>query len=253
MPLFSRQSGEGSPLVLLHGLFGSLENLGVLARPLSEHFCVHAVDLPNHGRSMHTASLSLSVLAETLAEWMDQQGLEKAHFVGHSLGGKAAMEFALRWPERVDSLSVLDIAPVPYSAHHDAVFKALHALDVTAVKTRQDADQQMQAYLEDASLRSFLLKNLQKDKEGKFHWRINLSVIARDYANILEGNRAGIYSGPVLFLKGETSPYILKEHQQAIHSCFPHAQFRIISGTGHWLHAEKPELVSKSLLKFLLP
>ncbi len=252
MNLFFKQAGEGKALLLLHGLFGSLENLGMIARPLSEKFQTYSLDLPNHGRSPHDDHISLESLADSVVTWMDQQKLENVSLVGHSLGGKTAMEIALAQPERIEKLAVIDIAPVAYQSNHDDVFAGLLAIDPEQLNSREEADEMLANYLHDSTLRSFLLKNLIRDQVGRFAWRMNLKVLHRDYMKILEANRDGNYDGPVLFLKGEHSNYIKDEYKPAVISRFPKAQMKIIQGTRHWLHAEKPEMVSRALSKFLL-
>ena len=173
--LHHQQSGTapGTPVIVLHGLFGSLENLGVITRQLSENFTVYSLDLSNHGRSAHTDAISLLSMAEDVVAWMATNALEQAHFLGHSLGGKISMEIALRYPDKVASLIVADIAPVAYTRRHDDVFAAFHAVDLQAIKTRMDADKMMRPYVDELSTRSFLLKNLERKDDGWF-WRINL-------------------------------------------------------------------------------
>lgn len=251
MSLNYKQAGEGEALLLIHGLFGSLENLGTLARSLSSHFCVYSLDLPNHGRSPHTASTSLPLLAEGVEKFMDELGLEKVNILGHSLGGKTAMEMAMRKPERIHKLVVLDIAPVQYSAHHDEVFAALHAIKPQALKTRQDAEAVFKQFLTEPALISFLMKNLQRDQQGHFSWRINLPVLYRDYDKILMGNSQGNFFGPVMFIKGEHSNYVQEAHRPEIQKRFSNVQLKVVAGTAHWLHAEKPTLVSNIALRFL--
>lgn len=251
MTLYSRQAGAGSPLVLLHGLFGSLENLGTLARSFSEKFCVYSVDLPNHGRSDHSDEISLPLLAEAVVAWMDANNIKQADFVGHSLGGKTAMEIALRWPQRVNKLVVMDIAPVQYHAHHDDVFAGLLAIDPPKLESRQQAEKILAEHVGEIATRSFLLKNLVRNDDGKFAWRMNLPVLYRDYDKLLMGNSEGKFHGPALFLRGELSDYVQEKHREEILKRFPNANSKTISGTQHWLHAEKPDLVSKAILRFL--
>ncbi len=248
--LYSRSQGQGEPVILLHGLFGSMENLGALARPLAEHFTVHSLDLPNHGRSPHTPSTDLASMAAAVAAWMDVQGVARAHIVGHSLGGKTAMELALMLPERISGLVVIDIAPVHYPPHHNEVFTGLAQVSPASLQQRSDAEALMAPYVPELAVRSFLLKNLVKEADG-FRWRMNLPVIARDYPFLIAGNRAGIYTGPVLFVKGGNSDYVTTAHKGEIISRFPAAQLKIVPDTGHWLHAEKPDLVSGLTLRFL--
>ncbi|HMU66376.1 MAG TPA: alpha/beta fold hydrolase [Cellvibrionaceae bacterium] len=248
--LYSRTQGQGEPVILLHGLFGSMENLGALARPLAEHFAVHSVDLPNHGRSPHTDSTDLPAMANAVAAWMDAQGIHKAHIIGHSLGGKTAMELALSQPARISGLVVIDIAPVHYPPHHNEVFKGLSQVNPAQIQQRGEAEALMLPFVPETAVRSFLLKNLVKEADG-FRWRMNLPVISRDYPALIAGNRAGVYTGPVLFVKGGNSDYVTSAHKSEIMARFPSAQLKIVPDTGHWLHAEKPDLVSGLTLRFL--
>ncbi|MFT5083417.1 MAG: esterase [Lentisphaeria bacterium] len=251
MSLHFKKSGSGDALVLIHGLFGSLENLGAIARLLSAHFTVYSVDLPNHGRSLHTETTSLESLSHLLLEWLDQQQLQKVHIFGHSLGGKVGMELALRHPERVDRLVVVDIAPVHYEPHHHEVFGGLLAIDPTVLASRAEADTTLKQHVDDMVIRSFLLKNLVKEPGGHFSWRMNLPVIHRGYAELVKGNHAeSSFHGDTLFLKGGNSDYIKEHFRDDILSRFPKAGLKVIANTGHWLHAEKPEIVAKITQKF---
>lgn len=242
--------GEGEPLVLVHGLFGSLENLGALARLLAENFRVYSIDLPNHGRSPHLEAFSLSDIAEQIHEWMVEQSIESADFVGHSLGGKAVMELAMTKPSLVRSCAVMDIAPVIYNNRHEAVFEGLLAIDPSALKLRSEADEQLKAYVPELAVRNFLLKNLSKKVDGGFEWRMNLAAIASAYPKLIGENSKSVFDGPVLFLKGSNSDYIVEDYREAILKRFPKAKLRVVSETGHWLHAEKPDLVASILGRF---
>lgn len=248
--LYHRSSGAGEPVVLVHGLFGSLENLGALARFLAKSYQVYSVDLPNHGRSPHTVGADLGVMAEQLREWMASVGLNSAHFVGHSLGGKVAMELALSDPSRVRRLVVMDIAPVAYPPRHDNVFAGLLAIDLASIGERARADQVLGEYVHEPEVRSFLLKNLVKAEAG-FKWRMNLADLHDQYPSLISGNRSGTFSREVLFLKGADSDYIMPSFKEEVIQRFPRAELRVVDHTAHWLHAEKPELVSKLIFKFL--
>lgn len=254
--IFYRQQGDLSapPLILIHGLFGSLDNLGVIARQLSDSYCVYSLDLPNHGRSAHTKTTSLLSLAEAVVVWMAEVGIDKAHFLGHSLGGKVSMEIALRYPEKVDRLMVADIAPVAYSARHHDVFAAFRAVELTAIRSRTDADKMMQPHVHELSTRSFLLKNLEKNvDDGTWYWRMNLEGLIAAYDELISANTRDFppFIGDVLFIKGELSPYILPEYRDEIMSLFPHAGVKVIGGTNHWLHAEKPDIFTGIVRRFL--
>ena len=250
--IFHRHWGDGRPIVLLHGLFGSLENLGMLTRQLKDDYSVYALDLPNHGKSAHTADTSLMAMANAVIHWMDATGLPQAHFIGHSLGGKVAMEIALRYPRRVARLVVVDIAPVTYDHRHNQVFAAFHAVDLHSINNRGDADRAMQPHVADSATRGFLLKNLVNTGEG-WQWRINLRVLERHYEHIRAGNTMEYpaFDGEVLFIRGEQSNYILPQHQERIIRLFPDATIKTVYNTGHWLHAEKPAIVTALVKRFL--
>lgn len=250
--LHVKVAGEGEPLVLLHGLFGSLENLGAVARFLTSDFKVYSVDLPNHGRSSHRDGADLVHMAKAVSRWMGEAGLGSAGLVGHSLGGKVAMEIALSHPDRVNGVAVIDIAPVTYPPRHQDVFAGLNAINPAVVASRAEAEALMAPHVTQEPVRSFLLKNLVKTDNG-FEWRMNLQDIQQQYVHLIAENRSdAAYAGPVLFLKGGNSDYIKSDYRQAITRRFPHAQLKIVPDTGHWLHAEKPELTATLIRKFFL-
>lgn len=243
--------GAGEPLVLIHGLFGTRENLGAIAKALSEDYTVYAIDLPNHGRSAHQDEFDLASMAASVIAWMDENKLESAHLWGHSLGGKVAMEIALAAPQRVRDVVVADIAPVRYTERHGDVFEGLFAIDLDSIKSRSEADAVLAQSVTEPAVRSFLLKNLQRDSEGKFSWRMNLAALHACYSNIVDENRWAVFDKPVLFLKAENSDYILAQHKEAIEKRFPQASLKMVGNTGHWLHAEKPSLIVRLTQRFL--
>ena len=193
MLLYHRESGQGAPLVLLHGLFGSLENLSGLARVLGANHTVYSVDLPDHGRSPHTERSDLAAMVDGVRRWMDAQQLSRAILVGHSLGGKVAMELALQNPDRVTGLVVMDVAPVAYDSRHDNVFQGLLSVPVEEIQSRARADEALKVSIADAAVRGFLLKNLVKEGEG-FRWRMNLQGLHRGYRQLIAGNSAGNFA-----------------------------------------------------------
>ncbi len=238
--------------MLIHGLFGSLENLGAIARLLSEHFTVYSVDLLNHGRSPQTNSVSLDIMVDAFFEWLNEQGLDQVHLVGHSLGGKVAMEFALTHPERVDKMVVMDIAPVHYDPHHNAVFQGLFAVNVNDIRSRSDAENAMKPFVPEDAVRSFLLKNLVRSSSGQFSWRMNLNALHEGYASLIRANaKEKAFPRDTLFVKGGASDYIQESHREEIMSRFPKAGLKVVANTGHWLHAEKPQLVARLIDNFL--
>lgn len=252
MQLNAKVTGRGPDLILLHGLFGSLENLGRVGSLLSEHYTVHALDQRNHGRSPHTESMTYPMMARDVLLYMDDARLSSAAVLGHSMGGKVAKTLALHAPERVRGLIVADIAPVQYPPHHDEIFRALKSLDLAAIKSRQDANTHLQSFGIDPQLVPFLLKNLTLDKDAGFQWRINLPVIERDYPHLMAAISSDrVFAGPVLFIAGGLSDYVRKEHEPVIRALFPAFEFKVIEGTSHWLHAEKPETFTGICHRFL--
>lgn len=252
LELHHRVAGEGDPLIVLHGLFGSLENLGGVTQRLTDGWQVHALDLRNHGRSPHADDMGYPAMADDVIHYMDRQGLDRAAVLGHSMGGKTAMEIALDHPDRVERLIVADIAPVDYPPHHDDIIDGLTGLDLGRLKSRGEADKALSAKVPVAAVRQFLLKNLVRADDGGYRWRLNLDAIERHYDQIAAAPTAqGPFEGPTLFIKGGDSDYITDEHRSAVSRLFPRAQLRIIQGTGHWLHAEKADLFATLCRRFL--
>jgi esterase len=250
--LHSSRSGHGPPVVLLHGLFGAGNNLGALARALQDRYEVHSVDLPNHGRSQWLDEADLAAMAECLNAWILHHGLGSARLVGHSLGGKVAMQLALNSPRLVDALVVADIAPVVYPAHHDSVFAALDAVVDGQCSSRQDAARLMSRHISEEQVVQFLLASLQRGSDGIYSWRFNLEGIKRGYQAVREAPTASApYAGPVLFIKGGDSDYIREEHRGPIVSQFPRATVKVMPGCGHWLHAQRPSLFNSIVGRFL--
>lgn len=251
--------GEGPALLLLHGVFGSLENLGGVSQRLQDRWQIHGLDLRNHGKSPHTDTMDYPSMAEDVIHYMDQQGLDQALILGHSMGGKVAMQAALTYPDRIRGIIVADIAPVTYKPRHDVILEGLKGLDLARVGSRKDADEALQAQVETPEVRSFLLKNLvripedEQDGSGAlYRWRLNLPVIEQCYANLAaEPEFTTPYEGPVLFIKGELSAYIQQRHEDAIRTRFPDARMHVIEGTGHWLHAEKADEFAAVCREFL--
>lgn len=243
--------GTGPTLLILHGLFGSLDNWGSVTRQLAEHFDVISVDLRNHGRSEHAKPHSYPAMCQDVIDLLSQLKLSRVLLMGHSMGGKVAMQLALQAPSLIERLIVVDIAPVHYPRHHDDVFRGLEQLDLTQLTSRSQADQQLQPYIEDGSVRLFLLKNLYRNESGQFAWRFNLTVLREDYDQISQAPSGSPYQGPTLFIKGERSAYITAEYRDAIIQLFPQAGYKVIQDAGHWPHAEKPELFLRIVNRFL--
>jgi len=252
MELVFQSRGEGTPLILIHGLFGSADNLGGIARILAEDFRVISVDLRNHGRSPHANGMSYHEMAADVVAMMDKIGLQSAYVFGHSMGGKTAMQLALDHPLRVKRLVVGDIAPVLYPPHHSEIFKGMRAVSAAGADSRKEAQEILAAFEPDRAVLGFLMTNWRRSADGLWRWRINLDAIEGGYDDIAAGNTGGPYGGNVLFVRGSRSDYIKTEHRDAILSLFPKASVRTIEGTGHWLHAEKPDMVARAISRFFL-
>lgn len=251
MELFARTQGNGPPLVLLHGLFGSNENLGSVARALADDFSIHAMDLRNHGRSPHGAEMAYPVLAHDVLETLAAAGIERTSILGHSLGGKTAMELALSRPRHVERLIVVDIAPIPYERRHDRELEALHALDLEQVSSRGDADRALAEAIPNPAIRQFLLKNLVRTEDG-YSWRMPLDTIYREYADIAAAPASpGPFDGPTLFIRGGNSDYITDDSEPAIHERFPNARIETIPDAAHWVHVDAPEAFLGLVREFL--
>lgn len=239
--------------MLLHGLFGMGSNLGALARALQDDFRVYSVDLPNHGRSEWLPGADIPVMASCVAQWLTSQGLHRAHLVGHSLGGKVAMQLALHHASLVDALCVADIAPVNYSPHHDDVLAALLAVEAGDCRSRSQAADLMADYLKEEMVSQFLLMSLRRNEAGTYGWRFNLAEIIDNYDAIRAALEADIpFTGNVLFIKGGDSDYILPQHRSVIMRLFPGATVKIMPDCGHWLHAQQPRLFNSIVSRFLL-
>lgn len=252
MPLHYRIYGNGlPPLIILHGLFGSMVNWRSLATRFSHQFQVITIDLPNHGHSPPRKIFDYPSLARDLVSFMDEQGIGVATLLGHSMGGKIAIQCALDFPERITHLLVVDIAPRAYPPEHLSIFKALSELKLSAYGSRGEIDKALSKGISDSATRQFLLMNLERYKEG-YRWRINLSNLQHNYQAIyaaIGGKKA--YLGPSLFIKGERSSYIRKDDEVEIRRWFPKADIVSIPHVGHWVHAEAPEVLANRVLDFL--
>lgn len=252
-PLYASQSGvKGAPpLVLLHGLFGMGSNLGALARAVNDRFEVHQIDLPNHGRSPWSNEMSIASMAVAVQAYLRDTLGGPAHFVGHSLGGKVAMQLALMQADLVSSLVVADIAPIAYRGSHDAVFAAIDAVEAAGPANRREAGEVMREYVTEEGVVQFLSLSLYRGDDGVYHWRFNARELYRNYAALRAAPRGEPYSGPALFVSGDRSPYVREDGVAAARALFPAAEFFVIEGTGHWLHAEKPAEFNARVSAFL--
>ncbi|MBT3531423.1 MAG: alpha/beta fold hydrolase [Gammaproteobacteria bacterium] len=253
---YRKYSSDGTPLVILHGLFGNLGNWGWHSKQLAESFAVYGVDLRNHGASFQDDELNYQVMAEDLKKLLIHLQIERCFLVGHSMGGKVAMQLAQTDPQIIEKLVVVDIAPVSYSSTADGhlnVMDGMESLDFSSISNRKDADEQLAKFVADEATRSFILTNLVREGEI-YKWRINLPAIRKNYDRLREkpiGDE--IFSKPVLFIRGGNSNYIQSSQQEEILKLFPEAKVKTVMEAGHWVHAEKPQLVLKIIQDFLLP
>ena len=247
--------GKGKPVIILHGLFGSLDNWHSFAEHLGEYFRVFVIDQRNHGRSPHADEFSYEMTAEDLKEFMLEQNLESSSLIGHSMGGKTAMQFSFTYPEKVDNLIVVDISPKRNNARYKEVtdaIKALTAVDLKNIATLREADEQMMPHVKDFAVRQFLLKNLVRAKNGKFTWKVNLSAISKNYDKIVGGVRGRPFNRPCVFIRGEHSDYVLDKDWPEIKKYFPHAELVTIPKAGHWVHIDAPHIFKTIVLGSLI-
>jgi pimeloyl-ACP methyl ester carboxylesterase len=253
MTLNFKLYGTGEPLLVLHGLFGTLDNWQTVGKKLAENYAVYLIDQRNHGRSPHVAGLDYQLMADDLANFMDAHYLEKAHVLGHSMGGKAAMQFAFNHGERLDKLIVVDMAPKPYQGGHETILAAIRTLPVQTIENRKQADMHLhEAGIAQVGIRQFLLKNLSRDPEGGYRWKMNFSEIDQNYANVLANiEMTTPHAGETLFIRGDRSDYILPTDGELIRSYFPKAHVVAIENAGHWVHAEQPQALLEVVEEFL--
>ncbi len=250
--LAHQRLGEGPPLLVLHGLFGSGTNWRSIARGLAGCRSVHLLDARNHGASPHHRVMDYAAMARDVDAFMARARIERADVIGHSMGGKTAMHLALTAPQRVARLLVVDIAPVPSASDHVPLIEAMLALPLARLSRRAEADEALARSVPDAALRAFLLQNLASGESG-LAWRINLPAV-RDNMPALLGFDAPTgepFRGDTLFLRGALSDYVLDEHVAAIHAHFPAARVDTVAGAGHWVHAEQPQRFVQAARAFL--
>ena len=233
-----------TPLIILHGLFGSSKNWHLIARELSKKHLVYSLDLRNHGQSPHSDSMDYPHMAQDVLSFIEQNNFTSVNIIAHSMGGKTALWLALNKPQLIEKLVIADIAPVSYTHDFDLVLNALQSIPLSTIKSRKDADQYLAKSIKEQSLRQFLLQNLQL-KQGQYQWRLNLKAISQSIPQITGfPDTSGLDPFPkrVLFIGGGQSEYLNKANQQLTRKLFPYASFSIIKSAGHWLHAEQPGL-----------
>ena len=252
MDLNFKQYGHGQPLVIIHGLFGSLDNWHTISEKLAGHFEVYALDLRNHGRSPHSPEMNYGLLAGDVREFMRRRRMAEASVLGHSMGGKVAMQLALQYPAVVSKLIVVDIAPRAYAPRHDKMIAGMLALELAGFQSRKEIEAALAPAVPELATRQFLLKNVERSAPGGFHWRIGLPEIAQNYSRLNEELQSDqSFDKPSLFIRGEKSDYLVPGDLEAIQKFFPKSILQAIPGAGHLVHIENPKDFLAAVVHFL--
>ncbi len=251
--LHSKVLGAGQPLLILHGFLGMSDNWKTLGNQYAEHgFEVHLIDQRNHGRSFHSQDFDYAFLSQDIVDYMEQNNIEKACVLGHSMGGKTAMQLATSRPDLGEKLIVADIAPKFYPPHHQPIINALTRLDLDKITSRKEADEQLSHDLPDFGMRQFLLKSLYWKEKDSLDFRFNLDVLKDKMEEIGEHiEPTAVYNGSTLFIRGDRSEYIMPGDFESAKKHFPKAQLETVEKAGHWLHAENPKQYFQKTLDFL--
>lgn len=253
MKLHYKKLGQENhqPLIILHGLFGSLDNWISLAKYFAEHFEVYLVDQRNHGKSPHSPNFSYQHMADDLQEFITDYKIENPIILGHSMGGKTAMLFACLHPNLVKKLIIVDIAPKTYPVHHDSIIESLKKLPLNKIKKRSEAEEMLSKYILEKDVRQFLLKNLTRDDNGNYQWKMNLPIIAQNIEIIGYGlPDNAIFNKDTLFIRGLKSKYIVDDDMIILKRHFPNSTLASVEDAGHWVHAEAPQILYDLVLKF---
>ena len=251
MELFYREFGQGNPVIILHGMFGFSDNWQTIAKGLADSYLVITPDLRNHGRSPHVPTHTYPDMTEDLRVFMEERWMFSAAVIGHSMGGKVAMQLALSYPDMVEKLVVVDISPAGAEDNHSSIFDALLSLDLSKMISRKEIEAYLSERISDVGTLQFLLKNITRVSDGRFAWKINLPVVWKHYSDILAPVTGPPFDKPVLFVRGSRSGYIKDSDFPLIKSLFPQAGVITIEGAGHWVHADKPAELLEVLKNFL--
>ena len=251
MKLHYKKLGEGSPLIIVHGLFGSADNWGTIGKKFAENNTVFLVDLRNHGRSPHNPTMNYEVMAKDILELIQDENIIDPVLLGHSMGGKAALFFAKNHPNILRKLIVADIGIKSYPMHHDQIIKGLKNIDLSIIQKRSEALESLHEYVKEVGIQQFLLKNLYWVEKGVLGWRMNLDVIINNIHEILKEISIQSNTTETLFLKGEFSNYIESQDYAKLEKALPNSTIKTISNAGHWLHAENPVDFYKAVVNFI--
>jgi pimeloyl-ACP methyl ester carboxylesterase len=251
--LHSKKLGKGPPLVILHGFLGTGDNWLSLGKTWSEFFEVHLIDQRNHGRSFHNPQHNYALLADDLNTYLEKEGIGSIFLLGHSMGGKAAMKFALLHPDKVEKLIVVDIAPKEYKGGHEEILNALTSLPLSGVSSRKEVQELLEEKIASLDIVLFLMKNLSRSPEGQYQWKMNLEGLVSNYSEILASVTSPTpFEKPTLFIAGGNSKYILSGDLPQMLKLFPLSHTITLPGAGHWVHAEQPLEMEKIVREFIL-
>ena len=253
MELFCRHIGHGKPIIILHGLFGSSDNWMSIAHKLGEKWNVFVPDLRNHGQSFHSDIWNYEVMVEDIWNLIEKYNINDPVVLGHSMGGKVAMQFAVTFPNIVKKLIIVDIAPKFYPVHHQTILKGLNLLDLKKISSRFDANEKLSKYIDDAVVRQFLLKNLTREEDGSYNWKLNLQIITSQIENIghILNPEMLKFKEPTLFIKGIKSDYITPEEYSLIAETYQNNFIATIKDAGHWVHVENTPQFLKVVENFI--
>jgi pimeloyl-ACP methyl ester carboxylesterase len=244
--------GKGAPLIILHGYLGMSDNWRSLGMQFAKHFEVHLVDQRNHGRSFHSDEFDYELLVQDLLEYLQQNDLNKVNLLGHSMGGKVAMLFAVNYPNLVHKLIVADISPRFYPPHHQPILAALNAVNFDIHNTRKKVEDVLKIYISDANVLQFLLKNVYWKTKDELAFRFNRESLTENNSEVGEALPSFThFDHPTLFLSGENSDYITEDDIPLIEAHFDRAIVTTVKNAGHWLHAENPEQFFEEVVSFL--
>lgn len=252
MKLFYRKKGNGKPLIVIHGLLGSSDNWVTISKSFAKNFLVFMIDLRNHGRSPHSDEFTIEAMMDDLLEFLKDQQLESAVVLGHSLGGWVAMNFAIRHPDKVDKLIIEDFTPQKYQNNLIGFMQWLLNWDISGIKSLREADRQLAEVFKELSVRGFIMKNLQRIKDGHFEWKPNLKAIYNHLDQVsgtLDENQT--FEKPTLFIRGGNSDYIQPQDEGLIKKYFPQAKLKTIAGAGHWVHVDNSDGFVRVVIDFL--
>ncbi len=263
MNLSFNKIGTGYPLIILHGLYGSKDNWLSIGKLLAIKFTVYLIDQRNHGESPHSEELNYEVMSKDLFQFYIDNKIEKASIIGHSMGGKTALFFAKNHPHKIDKIIVIDISPLSYNStfkhkqnldFHLAILNCLSTIDLSGLKSRSEADEMLQVSIKSKKIRQFLLKNLKRNSDKSFSWKLNINSIKSHVNEVFDGfnpDEKIEIKTPTLFIKGEKSDYIDKEDILYIKRTFNFYKLAEIKSAGHWIHSEQPEILIEIILNFM--